>query len=185
MHIFFSFGDLSVNYINERLARLLKEINFDRLTKLYKSEGLETEVVTTPTSPTGKDALPVGNGTVFKDGSELTSYYEVLPLLDSFPGNVGAAGAGSNASQKKGKGLLFLIDEAKEPARFLEKFEAEFFGENDYRNTYWVDFRNTTISLCHANGTRIVEYDVKKILSHADVVSASKFTNLLLQESQK
>ncbi|CAG7833673.1 unnamed protein product [Allacma fusca] len=174
------FGDLAVNYINERLARLMKDINFDRLTRIYKSEGLETESATTPVSPTGKDVLTVTNGHL-KDGSDLTNYYDVLPLLDSFPANT----TSTNAHQKKGKGLLFLIDEAKEPVRFLEKFETEFFGENEFRNLYWVDFRNTTISLCHSNGTRIVEYDVKKVLSHADVVSASKFTNLLLQESQK
>lgn len=161
------FGDLSSNYVNERVANLAKTSMIERLQGLCKSNGISNahNIISRSNSKEGESSS-------FWNLNNIT----VLPLLDSWS---------SNTKAKKPKGLLLLIDEAKEPSVFLEKFESEFFAENEFKNLYSVDYRNTIISLCHGNGTRVVDYDVKKILRHAEIVSFSKFTNLLLQESQK
>jgi len=161
------FADLSSNYINDRVYKLLKEVNFDRIYKLYHSEGISLESKSEISSSKSDETQE----------EYVMNQYDSLPLLDSFP-------SATNQSIKS-KGLLYFLDDAKEPARCLEKFESEFYGENQFKNLYCVDFRNTSLTMSHANGTHIVEYDIKKVLQHVDIVSASKFTNVLIQESQK
>lgn len=137
--------------------------------KLYQSENITYD--TRADSGTSN-----GESESFKE-AYFMNHYESLPLLDSFP-------SAANHSSKA-KGFLYFMDDAKEPARCLEKFESEFYGENQFKNLYAVDFRNTSLTLAHSSGTHIVEYDVKKILHHVDLMSASKFTNVLIQDSQK
>jgi hypothetical protein len=170
----YRFADLSSNYINDRVFKLLKEVNFDRLNKLYQSEGISVQAKPTLSSPTSKTNGESEGG---RDEEYLMNQYNSLPLLDSFP-------SATNQSVQS-KGLLYFLDDAKEPTRCLEKFESEFYGESQYKNLYCVDFRNTSLTMAHSNGTHIVEYDIKKILQHVDIVSAAKFTNVLIQESQK
>lgn len=167
---------MSTNYINDRISKIIKEASYERLNKLYRSEGIDLECKSdlTPGTP---GALP-GDSSGIKDDDHLFCQYDSLPLLDSFP-------SANSGQQTKGKGLLYFLDDAKEPARCLEKFESEFYGESQFRSLYCADFRNTSLSLAHANGTRIVEYDIKRVLHHVDIAAASKFTNLLVQESQK
>lgn len=172
----FRFGDLSINYLNDRISKIIKEVTYDRLNKLYRSEGidLENKSDSAPGTP-----VPDGNGNHgAKEDDLLFCQYDSLPLLDSFP-------SANGGPHTKGKGLLYFLDDAKEPARCLEKFESEFYGESQFRTMYCADFKNTSLTLAHANGTRIVEYDIKRVLHHVDVAAASKFTNLLVQESQK
>jgi len=171
---YYRFGDLSANYVNDRILKLIKEVNFDRMNKTYQEERINLEDSEPPLTPT-TGSIGSGAGTQPHEDLCTVTQHDPLPLLDSFP----------NSSGNKIKGLLFLMDDGKEPSRFLEKFESEFYGEPQYRHLYSVDFRNTSLTICHANGTRIVEYDVKKILQHSDIASASKFTSLLVQESQK
>lgn len=179
----YRFGDLSTNYLNDRISKLIKEANYDRLNKLYRSEGIDLHCksdMSPGNGPAASTAGPDGNanGGSLKEEDLLFGQYDSLPLLDSFP-------SPSNGQQTKGKGLLYFLDDAKEPARCLEKFESEFYGESQFRAMYCADFKNTSLTLSHANGARIVEYDIKRVLYHVDVAAASKFTNLLVQESQK
>lgn len=185
LYIFFRFGDLSTNYLNDRISKIIKEVSYDRLNKLYRSEGIDIlsqSDSSNPGTPVPFDGVGCPNGG-FKVGEDDTLFgqYDSLPLLDSFP----SAATTNNGQQTKGKGLLYFLDDAKEPARCLEKFESEFYGESQFRSLYSADFRNTSLTLAHANATRIVEYDIKRVLHHVDIAAASKFTNLLVQESQK
>ncbi len=172
-------------------------MSYDRLNKLYRSEGLDLLSQSDSSNPGTPVPFEQGggcfNGAFNKVGGEddiLFGQYDSLPLLDSFPsaattnGGLGCGGGGG-VQQTKGKGLLYFLDDAKEPARCLEKFESEFYGESQFRSLYSADFRNTSLTLAHANATRIVEYDIKRVLHHVDIAAASKFTNLLVQESQK
>lgn len=159
---------MGCNYLNDRVSKLLKEVNFDRLEKLYQQENITFDAKSDTASNSESES--------FKE-EYFMNYYESIPLLDAFPS------PGNHSS--KAKGFLYFLDDGKEPARCLEKFESEFYGDNQFKNLYAVDYCNTSLTLAHSNGTHIVEYDVKNILHHVELVSASKFTNILIQDSKK